>query len=132
MKNMLRVSTLVIAAVALIGCQTSAKQSEAPALSNAELTKLYLATQTVSWTNLENTASGTATYGPAGRATTDWGGGSSKGTWRIVGNTVCTTWAAGSFRGAGVEECVTYHKTGEGKYNLVLPNGSVKYTNVFK
>jgi len=135
MNNKLLIGFMIMAAVGLAGCQTSGgsgKQSNSKALTNAELTKLYSVTQTVAWTNLENSASGDLISNPNGTVSTDWGTGSSKGTWRIVDNTLWTTWTTGSFRGAGVEECVTLHKMKEGTYKLLLPNGSWKYTNTFK
>ena len=118
----------VFSAALLFGCagnQAALEKSGAKQMTGSELKERYSKERNASWTNVRG-SSGTATRRPDGTALVDWGSGSDTGTWRIVGDTLCSKWQTAR---EGKEYCLTVFKVDDGQLKWFEADGSYLATS---
>jgi len=118
---------LAAAALAtLLGCATPDKvpQEPGPAFLTADELKSLLS-ETLKMRFTAETVRGTGFVAKDGTAQFDWGTGGVRGTWRIVGNQYCSTYAQVR---RGYETCYNLQKTGPGSYQLFFTDGRLSGT----
>lgn len=115
---------IVGAAILLAGCETAPKKSKqavVPLLDRARLMSIYGKGDKLVHRWKTPRGAGIARYNADGSAFVDWGSGSSKGKWRVAGNTACTRWFKVR---KGKERCSRIFKIGNGKYKGVYTDNA--------
>lgn len=116
MKHTLIAVAAAAALLSLSACKTAEeglRETGAVQITGAQLEERYAGDSQWAWTTATHT--GTTTYNADGSGVVDWGTGNSKGTWRIKGDQICTSW---EFRG-GKERCNRVYRLAPGKYRLI-------------
>ena len=130
--TLLAIGSLCVANLLLSGCATTEQSLQKRGLSpltHNQLQMLMSRTRTSRWTTASG-VSGSGTFAQDGNVELAWNGGGTKGTWRISGSTLCTTYP--DIRG-GKETCFTAYRTKPNQYSWFFPDGSldatITYTN---
>ena len=114
-----------VLAFSLIGCQPLAERtaeqewinSGAPLLTADQISQLYSGSE-VSWVGTK--FRGTALYNEDGTVSAAWDTGSATGTWRILDNKLCTTFAKVR---SGRETCYHVYDNSDGSFEQFYSNG---------
>ena len=108
----------------LAGCasrEADMKATGGKPMTGAELLQRNSKEVKIAWNTPQGYA-GVDTYRPDGTASVDYGKGTDTGVWRVVDDTLCTTWK--TLRN-GAEKCFVVYKVGDGKYKSFNSDGSL-------
>ena len=132
LKTLFLGASLLAVLFMLSGCgpsRESLRKRGLSPLTHSELESLFSRRRTTRWTSAEG-VNGAGAYDEGGAAKLNWRHGQATGSWRIVGDTLCTKYP--KIR-QGSENCFSLYRTRDNEYQLYFPDGAfnatVEFTN---
>lgn len=116
-----RIATTLLLWLSIAACATSEQALQRKglkALTGSQLSALFSRDRAVTWMNARTMGEGS--YSADGSASMNWKSGSDTGSWRIEGDTFCTTWTTVRTR----EACFTVYETDDMTFKQFWPDGS--------